>query len=67
MATTRARQFHVALFLGGTALWLVALAVLFVLDALHVWKPGDWLWVCGIGAVLGAAGAAYSHWSWRAN
>jgi hypothetical protein len=54
-----------AVFAIGTALWAVAGAVLFTLQALDVDDAGDRLWVCAVGVVLGLAGIIYTGRSWR--
>ncbi|MDR2566125.1 MAG: hypothetical protein LBC97_08740 [Bifidobacteriaceae bacterium] len=57
---------HPLLFGIGTGLWALALAVLVALDLTGVYQARVWIWVCGVGVVLGIAGVVYSKHSWRA-
>lgn len=51
----------------GSAGWLVALLVLWVL-ALTGTRPADaWLWACAVGVVLGVLGLAVLAWQRRAS
>jgi hypothetical protein len=43
----------------GLACWLVALAVVLVVPALHEGERGWWPWACVAGLVLGAMGWGY--------
>lgn len=45
----------VQIALIGTMAWLVALAVVWQVEAVEAW----WRWVCVAGAVLGVIGVAY--------
>ena len=43
----------------GLACWLVALAVVLIVPALHEGERGWWPWACVAGLVLGATGWGY--------
>lgn len=54
-----------AMFLVGTALWLVGGAVVGVLLATGAATQTGWLAICGVGAAIGLGGWRWAIWRRR--
>lgn len=66
MELEKRARWHAGVFGVGAGVWLIALVVLVVLRGVCGVDVGLWLWVAGLGVLMGLGGVLYARRSWRA-